>query len=115
MFCTMTLCGTHRPDARRPLLILCRVAPECITSHKYSEKSDVWSFGVLMWEIWTNAAEPYGGWTNEQVLTILSGAQVCDASHHFFFFLLIQVVFTIIFCRRLSPTSLPLIGRCGSK
>jgi len=43
------------------------VAPECITNRKYSEKSDVWSFGVLMWEIWTNAAEPYGQWTNEQV------------------------------------------------
>eukprot|EP00960_Hanusia_phi_P039119 753770-Hanusia_phi.AAC.3 len=29
------------------------MAPESITRRQYSEKSDVWAFGVTMWEIWT--------------------------------------------------------------
>ena len=42
-------------------------APEALELGKYSEASDVWSFGILAYEIWTNAACPYGDWTNQQV------------------------------------------------
>ncbi|XP_055337446.1 tyrosine-protein kinase JAK2-like [Paramacrobiotus metropolitanus] len=34
-------------------------APEVIDYHKYSSKSDSWSFGVLCWEMFTFAAPPY--------------------------------------------------------
>ena len=36
------------------------MAPECITNAKYSDKSDVWSYGVLIVEIVT-ADVPYPG------------------------------------------------------
>ena len=35
------------------------MAPECIHERKYSSKSDVWSYGVLCWEVFSNGAKPY--------------------------------------------------------
>ena len=43
-------------------------APEGITSNRLSIKSDVWSFGILLWELVTKGREPYPSMTNEQVL-----------------------------------------------
>ncbi len=34
-------------------------APEAIEEFKFSSTSDAWSFGVLMYEIWTTGATPY--------------------------------------------------------
>ena len=35
---------------------------------KYSSKSDVWSYGVVMWEIMSGGKVPYPDYTNHQVL-----------------------------------------------
>jgi hypothetical protein len=35
------------------------MAPESITRRVYSKKSDVWSFGVLLYEVWTRGMIPY--------------------------------------------------------
>ena len=42
-------------------------APECYTSYRLSIKSDVWSFGVLLWELVTKGSLPYPYMTDEQV------------------------------------------------
>ena len=34
-------------------------APETLRSMEFSIKSDIWSFGVLAWEMYTRAQKPY--------------------------------------------------------
>jgi len=41
------------------------VRPESITERVYSTASDVWSYGVLLWEIFTMAEKPYADMTAE--------------------------------------------------
>jgi serine/threonine protein kinase len=43
-------------------------SPEAVMFNKFSMKSDVWSFGILLWEIITYGYTPYPGMTNEEVL-----------------------------------------------
>ncbi|NXP06642.1 FRK kinase, partial [Thinocorus orbignyianus] len=43
-------------------------APEAIHYSKFTIKSDVWSFGILLFEIITFGKMPYAGWTGNQVI-----------------------------------------------
>lgn len=43
-------------------------APEAISHHKYTAASDVWSFGIVMWEICSFGERPYWDWTNHKVI-----------------------------------------------
>ncbi|KAK6493846.1 tyrosine-protein kinase TXK-like isoform X1 [Huso huso] len=42
--------------------------PEVFHYNKYSSKSDVWSFGVLMWEIFTEGRTPFENKSNSEVV-----------------------------------------------
>uniref|UniRef100_A0A7E4WDQ8 Tyrosine-protein kinase n=1 Tax=Panagrellus redivivus TaxID=6233 RepID=A0A7E4WDQ8_PANRE len=43
------------------------LAPETMQRRIYSHKTDIWSFGITMWEIYANGDPPYQGQTNMQV------------------------------------------------
>uniref|UniRef100_A0A8C9W4K3 Tyrosine-protein kinase n=1 Tax=Scleropages formosus TaxID=113540 RepID=A0A8C9W4K3_SCLFO len=47
-------------------------APEVIHYSKFSSKSDVWSFGVLMWEVYNEGRMPYENRTNGEVVEAIS-------------------------------------------
>ncbi|XP_066527612.1 tyrosine-protein kinase Tec [Hoplias malabaricus] len=42
--------------------------PEVLHYQKYSSKSDVWSFGVLMWEVFSEGRTPFGSKTNVEIV-----------------------------------------------
>lgn len=46
------------------------MAPECIAEQKYSTKSDVWSYGVLCYEV-LERQEPWKGQQLGQVMPVL--------------------------------------------
>ncbi|XP_029034275.2 tyrosine-protein kinase Fer isoform X1 [Osmia bicornis bicornis] len=41
-------------------------APEALNFGKYTSLCDVWSYGVLMWEIFSKGGSPYSGMSNSQ-------------------------------------------------
>ena len=43
-------------------------APEALSYRKYSIASDVWSFGVVMYEIWAVGLRPYERMSNAEVV-----------------------------------------------
>uniref|UniRef100_H3CPK6 Ephrin type-A receptor 8 n=1 Tax=Tetraodon nigroviridis TaxID=99883 RepID=H3CPK6_TETNG len=43
-------------------------APEAITFRKFSSSSDVWSYGVVMWEVTSYGERPYWNLTNRDVI-----------------------------------------------
>uniref|UniRef100_A0AAR2KPI1 Tyrosine-protein kinase n=1 Tax=Pygocentrus nattereri TaxID=42514 RepID=A0AAR2KPI1_PYGNA len=46
--------------------------PEVFNFCKYSSKSDVWSFGVLMWEVFTEGKMPFEKNLNHEVVTMVT-------------------------------------------
>lgn len=49
-------CAQARTGGKWPLKWY---APECLNYHKFSSKSDVWSFGITMWEAFSYGGKPY--------------------------------------------------------
>ncbi|XP_074626331.1 ephrin type-B receptor 2-like isoform X3 [Acropora palmata] len=43
-------------------------APEALQSRKFSSASDVWSYGILVWEIMSFGDRPYWEWNNYDVI-----------------------------------------------
>ncbi|GCC25880.1 tyrosine-protein kinase Src42A-like [Chiloscyllium punctatum] len=56
------------PDSQLPIKW---TAPELASMNQASMKSDVWSFGIVLFEITTNGKIPYPGMTNKMVLSEL--------------------------------------------
>ncbi|XP_064408160.1 ephrin type-A receptor 7 [Latimeria chalumnae] len=63
-------------------------APEAIQYHRFSYASDVWSFGIVMWEVMSYGERPYWDMSNQDVIKAvedgfrLPGPMNCPSSLH---------------------------------
>jgi serine/threonine protein kinase len=58
--------GTMQTDRGRKFPIKW-LAPETLREGVFSQKTDVWSFGILVWEIW-NGCEPFANLSTKEVV-----------------------------------------------
>lgn len=54
------------------------MAPESLKDGIFTSLSDVWSYGVVLWEMATLAAQPYQGLSNEEVLRYVLNGRVME-------------------------------------
>ncbi len=54
------------------------MAPESIRDGIFTSHSDMWSYGVVLWEITTLAQLPYHPRTNEEVIKYIQSGQILD-------------------------------------
>ena len=81
--------------------------PESLLYGRFTIKSDVWSYGVLMWEVFTFAARPYFGATNHEVIDKIRGMVLLDCPP-----ICTQEIYTIMVqCWEKMPIKRPLIGQ----
>ncbi len=50
--------------------------PEAVLEDEYSCKSDIWSFGVFCWEVFTLGDMPYKMYTDDEVLKGLKSGEL---------------------------------------
>lgn len=47
------------------------MSPESVLYGRFTLESDVWSFGVVLWEIYSYGKQPYYGHNNEEVVKLI--------------------------------------------
>ena len=62
----------HLPFQKPVLCFTFILSPcESLSPQEFSHKSDVWSFGVTMWEVLSFADKPYKGLTKAKVMMMV--------------------------------------------
>ncbi|XP_077981751.1 muscle, skeletal receptor tyrosine-protein kinase-like isoform X2 [Glandiceps talaboti] len=51
-------------------------APEALLQNEFTMHSDIWSFGVLLWEVFTYALQPYYGITHTEVVQYVQEGRI---------------------------------------
>ena len=57
--CVVNMCVRHMCCFRCVRRVCsCRCAPEALFSHRFSRESDVWSYGIILWEVYSFGTMP---------------------------------------------------------
>ena len=80
--------------------------PESLLYGRFTVKSDVWSYGVLMWEVFTFSTQPYFGASNQEVIDNIRGLVLLECPS-----LCTQEMYDIMLkCWQKMPIKRPQIG-----
>ena len=63
----------YRMQDKRTALPVRWMPPECLSSGKFTPQSDIWSFGVLLYEVFSFGGMPFAALSNGEVLTAVLG------------------------------------------
>ena len=77
--CIVNACDAQLDNGSNCLFPLRWMSLETVRYGRCTTESDVWAFGVLLWEIFANAKQPYYGHSNEEVL---DGSHLCSGFQH---------------------------------
>lgn len=67
-------------------------APEAIAFRKFTSASDVWSMGIVCWEVMSYGERPYWNWSNQDVIKSIE-----KGYRYIFKFRRAKTVFTSLF------------------
>lgn len=60
----------------KTLLPIRWMPPESIAYGKFTTESDIWSFGVVLWEVFSYGLQPYYGFSNQEVMEMVRKRQL---------------------------------------
>lgn len=60
----------------KTLLPIRWMPPEAIAYGKFTTESDIWSFGVVLWEVFSYGLQPYYGFSNQEVMEMVRKRQL---------------------------------------
>lgn len=67
--------GDYYRVAARPPIPVRWMSPENLLLSCYSSASDVWSYGVVMWEVFSYGLQPHFGYSNQEVIVRIQSRQ----------------------------------------
>lgn len=83
-----------------------RCAPECISYLRFTSSSDVWAYGVTLWEMFSYGFQPWAALTGQQILEAIDEPNFQVIQFIIFFFTdfnIINIYFLEIRTTRLLP------------
>ncbi|CAL8254949.1 unnamed protein product [Merluccius merluccius] len=60
----------------KALLPIRWMPPEAVAYGKFTTDSDIWSFGVVLWEVFSYGLQPYYGFSNQEVMEMVRKRQL---------------------------------------
>ena len=96
----------YKVDSKSACLPVRWMPPESLLYGRFTIKSDVWSYGVLMWEVFTFATQPYFGASNQEVIGNIRGLVLLECP-----LLCTQEIYDVMLqCWQKMPVKRPHIG-----